>query len=298
MARIAVIGSINMDLVTETEVSPKKGETVLGKNFFTSPGGKGANQAVAASRLGGDVTMFGSIGLDQNGESLRAKLTEENIDTTYINVTNNVPTGVAIIEISEGDNRIIVVSGANQYTNKEYLTKIADTLLAYDVIIMQLEIPLESIEFIVNNLTKHNKKMILNPAPAIGLSDNVINGVTYITPNEHEYKIVLQTNETIDEILKKYPNKLLITCGAAGVMYFDGNEVQTVPSINIDVVDTTGAGDTFTGAFGVAISEGYSLRDAISFGNIAAGLSITKMGAQSGMPSREEVLHMVRSAKS
>lgn len=294
MARIAVIGSINMDLVVETEISPKKGETVLGSNFFTSPGGKGANQAVAAARLGGKVTMLGSIGNDHNGESLKSGLIKEDIDTTYLNIVDDVSSGVAIIEICDHDNRIIVSPGANHYSNEEYLTKVAETLVSFDVILMQLEIPLESIIYITKYLAKYNKMIILNPAPALPLPDEVLNEVTFITPNEHEYGIVLKTSSSREELLAKYPNKLLITCGEKGVMFHDGNEIVTVPSIQVDVVDTTGAGDTFTGAFSVAISEGYSIYEAIRFANSAAGLSTTRMGAQKGMPTREEVALFLR----
>jgi ribokinase len=292
MEKIAVIGSINMDLVVETDISPKKGETVLGSHFFTSPGGKGANQAVAAARLGGAVAMFGSIGNDQNGKNLMANLLAEKIDTNFINRLNHVPTGVAVIEICERDNRIIVVPGANQYTNEEYLTQVAETLVAFDIILMQLEVPLESILFITKYLSSYEDKVIiLNPAPAIPLPEEILNWITFITPNEHEFGTVLNTSSSIDEALKKYPNKLLITRGAQGVSYYDGTDIVTVPSIKIDVVDTTGAGDTFTGAFAVAISEDIPLREAIMFANTAAGLSTTKMGAQKGMPTREDVVN-------
>lgn len=289
MARIAVIGSINMDLVVETDIIPNKGETVLGKHFFTSPGGKGANQAVAAARLGGDVTMFGSIGNDQNGATLKANLAAEKVDTSYVNIVDHIATGVAIIEICDNDNRIIVAPGANNETNIAYLEKVAQALVAFDVIVMQLEIPFESIVFITKYLEKYNKVIILNPAPAQEIPEEVLNGITYITPNEHEFPLVLQTSGTMEDALKQYPNKLLITRGEKGVTYFDGTEIVTVPSIKVDVIDTTGAGDTFTGAFSVAISEGMSIRDAIQFANIAGGLSTTKKGAQKGMPTREDV---------
>lgn len=293
MSRIAVVGSINMDLVVETDIIPKKGETVLGNHFFIAPGGKGANQAVAAARLGGNVTMFGSVGIDQNGETLRAILKEEGVETAFINIVEGVATGVAIIEICENDNRIIVAQGANQYTNLEYLTKVSQELLNYDVILLQHEIPMESIEYITNYLSIYNKTIILNPAPAFTLSEETLKCITYITPNEHEYKMVLNTSDDMDEVLKRFPNQLLITRGEEGVTYYDGKNIITVPSMNVDIVDTTGAGDTFTGAFGVAISQGQDLQKAIHFANCAAGLSITKMGAQKGMPTLDEVLKIM-----
>lgn len=293
MSRIAVVGSINMDFVVETDIIPKKGETVLGNHFFIAPGGKGANQAVAAARLGGNVTMFGSVGIDQNGETLRAILKEEGVETAFINIVEGVATGVAIIEICENDNRIIVAQGANQYTNLEYLTKVSQELLNYDVILLQHEIPMESIEYITNYLSIYNKTIILNPAPAFTLSEETLKCITYITPNEHEYKMVLNTSDDMDEVLKRFPNQLLITRGEEGVTYYDGKNIITVPSMNVDIVDTTGAGDTFTGAFGVAISQGQDLQRAIHFANCAAGLSITKMGAQKGMPTLDEVLKIM-----
>ncbi|PLR80549.1 ribokinase [Bacillus canaveralius] len=295
MARIAVIGSINMDLVVETDKSPKKGETVLGNQFFTSHGGKGANQAVAVARLGGSVTMFGSLGNDQNGKSLKDNLVLESIETTYINMLDNVSSGVAVIEICEKDNRIIVIPGANQHTNIEYLSTVKEVLLNFDVIIMQMEIPIEALQFIIKFLSENKKVIILNPAPALPLPEDVLSQVTYITPNEHEYKIVLNTSHDIEASLRRYPNKLLITCGEKGVKYHNGSNVETIPSIKVDVVDTTGAGDTFTAAFGIAISEGRPLHEAIRFANIAAGLSITKIGAQQGMPTRKSVTKLLDS---
>lgn len=292
MAKIAVVGSINMDLVVETDVIPRQGETILGKNFFATSGGKGANQAVASARLGGEVALFGSVGNDQNGESMLEVLKKEKVGTSHINIVDGVPTGVAIIEICNSDNRIIVVPGANEFTNIGYLSSICEELLNYDVILMQHEIPLKGIAFITNYLSNHNKTIILNPAPAFPLTEEIINEITYITPNEHEYKIILNTTDNIEEAVKNFPNKLLITRGDEGVTYFDGNSIVTVPCIDVNVVDTTGAGDTFTGAFGVAISEGQPIKEAIQFANIAAGLSITKKGAQGGMPTREDVLKM------
>jgi ribokinase len=290
MLRIAVVGSINMDLVVETDISPKRGQTVLGKNFFMSPGGKGANQAVAAARLGGEVFMFGSLGKDENGKLMNYNLEKENINMKYINFVENVSTGVALIELCEGDNHIIVVPGANSSTNVEYLDSIKEELLSFDVVIMQMEIPIYSIEYLVNYLFDNNKTIILNPAPAVQLNKNIIDKVTYLTPNEHEYKIIFNTEEKVDEILGKYPNKLIITQGGNGVKYFDGSETITIPSIKVTVKDSTGAGDTFCGALGVAISERKSLYDSIKFANMAGGISVTQKGAQNGMPTREAVM--------
>lgn len=288
MKKIAVLGSINMDLVTETSIHPKQGETVLGDHFFTSPGGKGANQAVAAARLGGLVTMFGAVGNDSNGSELISILKRENICTDFILTKEAVPTGVATIEISNNDNRIIVVPGANNLVTKDYIDQVIDEIEKNDIIVLQLEIPLETVEYIVAKLKDKNKTIILNTAPATKLSDELIQSVTYITPNEHEYKLILNTEDEMESVLPNYPKHMIITCGGEGVKYFD-EEVITVPSILVDVVDTTGAGDTFTGAFATALSNDYTLLEAISFANCAGGLATTKKGAQGGMPTMEEM---------
>lgn len=288
MKKIAVLGSINMDLVTETSIHPKQGETVLGNHFFTSPGGKGANQAVAAARLDGQVTMFGAVGNDSNGKELIHTLKNEKVNTDYIKVIDGVPTGVATIEICNNDNRIIVVPGANQFVTTQYVDEVFEEIIKNDIIVLQLEVPLQTVEYLVNKLEGLNKTIILNPAPAMELSSELINAVTYITPNEHEYKLILNTEKSMEDVLPYYPNHMLITCGGEGVKYFD-EEIITVPSIKVQVVDTTGAGDTFTGAFAVALANDYPLFDAIKFANCAGGLSTTKKGAQGGMPTIEQV---------
>jgi len=294
MPKIAVVGSLNMDLVVETERIPNKGETLIGKNFFMCPGGKGANQAVAASRLGSKVSMFGSVGKDENGKLLINNLKAQNIDTAEINiVSDDIPTGVAVISIYEKDNTIIVVPGANSLTSIGYLDTIKESLLDFDVILLQIEIPMAGIEYLVNYLYENHKVIILNPAPAEKLSKELIEKVTYITPNEHEYSIIFDSKEKMDTLLKQYPNKLIITQGEKGVRFFNGKDLVLIPCIKVDTLDTTGAGDTFSGAFGVAISEGKGVRESIAFAGIAAGLSVTKMGAQGGMPTKDDVARYI-----
>lgn len=289
MIKVAVVGSINMDLVVEAEELPNKGETVRGDNFFMSPGGKGANQGVAAARLGAEVYMFGSVGEDENGTSMCKNLQKEGININFINHVKETPTGVAIIELCKDDNSIVVVPGANGYTDIAYLEKIKGELLNFDVVIFQMEIPIRAVEFLVDYLNENNRISILNPAPAVILKQSVIDKVSYITPNEHEYEIILDTKESMEDALKKYPNKLIITNGEAGVKYYDGNDIIVVPSIMVKAVDTTGAGDTFSGAFAVNLAEGKNLYDSIRLANIAAGISVTKKGAQGGMPNKAAV---------
>jgi ribokinase len=287
--KIAVIGSINIDYFVEADKLPELGETILGNNFFLSIGGKGANQSVAASRLGAEVTLFGSIGIDDVSQIFIENMKKETVDITHLNRVEASHTGVAFIEICNIENRILVVPGANEYTNLNYITKILDELLTYDVVLFQMETPIDMMEYLIPILHKQMKTIIVNPAPAQKIRESLIEMITYLTPNEHEYEIVIDSKLPMEELLKKYPNKLIITCGTNGVIYHDGKTIIRVPVIKVDAVDTTGAGDTFSGAFAVAIAEGKNLYESIRFGNIAAGLSVTRKGAQTGMPYRDEV---------
>jgi ribokinase len=292
--KIAVVGSINMDYFIECDQSPKDGETILGKHFFTSVGGKGANQAVAAARLGGKVSMFGSLGNDEHGKFLNSQLEQENINLTQLQLLSDITTGAAFIQLLNSENKIIVVPGANEFTNRTYSQSIESELLNHDIFLFQLEVPIETIEYLVPILYKHKKIIIVNPAPAKRLSETLLNYITYLTPNEHEYSIVTNQTGSMNEVLVKYPNKLIITCGNRGVRYFDGTHIVEVPAMKVNAVDTTGAGDTFTGAFTVAVSEGKPIEDCVYFGIIAAGLSVTKKGAQTGMPSADEVAQLLK----
>ncbi|PLR73631.1 MULTISPECIES: ribokinase [Bacillus] len=288
MKKIAVVGSLNMDYFAETDQFPAAGETVMGRDFFMSLGGKGANQAIAAARLGGRVSMFGSIGNDENSRLVREKMLSENVDITGLQQAD-IHTGVAFIEISHSDNRIIVIPGANQHTDIHYIERVADSLLGHDIIVFQLETPLSMLEHIVPRLHEKGKVIILNPAPAQKLSPELVGQLTYLTPNEHEYKMVLSTDETKEEALARYPEKLVITCGTEGVKFHDGQGIVHIPALKVKAEDTTGAGDTFCGAMAVGLSEGWALEESIRFGSAAAGLSVRKKGAQTGMPARAEL---------
>lgn len=199
-------------------------------------------------------------------------------------------TGIAHIVLAEEDNSIVVVQGANALVNESVVDRSKDLLVKADMVVLQLEIPLETVKYVLAICEEHNIPVMLNPAPAQILSEDILEKATYITPNEHECRIVLNDfTSPIEELLAKYPNKLLMTEGSNGVRFHNGTEVVQVPSIAVDVVDTTGAGDTFNGALAVALSEGEILQKAIRFANIAGGLSVTKLGAQGGMPTRDRV---------
>lgn len=289
MKKIAVVGSINSDYFVEADALPKSGETILGNSFFKALGGKGANQAVAASRLGAPVTFFGSVGNDEGSVFVKETFGSEKIDASFLNYSDKAHTGAAFIEISNSENRIIVIPGANQFTNKVYAEKLLDRILEHDIFVFQLEIPMETLEYLIPILHDHHKTIIVNPAPAYPIDQKMLDQITYLTPNEHEYKIVVREQGSMEAVLAKFPNKLMITCGHEGVKFFDGTNVVHVPAHTVEAVDTTGAGDTFCGAFAAAIAEGQSLSKSIRFGNIAAALSVRKKGAQAGMPNRQEV---------
>ena len=291
MNRIVVVGSINVDLVFTSDIRPKAGETVLGNDFRIVAGGKGANQAVAASKLGADVTVIGCVGDDANGEYSLNNFREFNVNTSCITKIKDIPTGVANITVAENDNSIIVISGANYKLDRALIDRYKKEILKADIVVLQLEIPMDTVEYTLDLCYKNNIKTILNPAPAVRLDKNLIEKASYLTPNEHECRIIFNEEKDTDikSILRKYTNKLMITMGEKGVMYFDGNDVVIVPAYSVEVADTTGAGDTFNGAFARAIVNNYDLKNAVDFANKAASKSVTKLGAQAGMPRLEDL---------
>lgn len=291
--RITVIGSINMDLVTQTDIVPKMGETVIGNRFFTIPGGKGANQAVAAAKMGADVKMVGLVGDDVFGQEYLQHLQKYEIDVSDVKPVTHEKTGVATIILAEGENSIIVVPGANDHLTPEVVAGYEDVIAASDLVLLQLEIPMESVELAAGLAKKHKKKVILNPAPFKPLSGTLIENADYITPNEYEAELLLQSAANQDLIKKK----LIITRGAEGVDFFDEGESIHQDSFKVEVVDTTGAGDTFNGALAVALLEDRPLSEACEIAAAAGALSVTKLGAQSGMPTRAEVESFLQQRK-
>ncbi|MCF7625363.1 MULTISPECIES: ribokinase [Bacillaceae] len=288
MIRIAVVGSSSMDLVVTSAKRPMAGETVLGESFITVPGGKGANQAVAAARLGAEVSMVGCVGDDVYGEIILENLKKNHVNTQYVEPVTGSASGTAHITLSEGDNSIIVVKGANDFITPEYVEKAKKVIEESDIVMVQQEIPEETVEYLADLCNMLQKRLLLNPAPARKLSEAVIQQASFLTPNEHEFEILFDGRERT-EVLTEYPNKLFITEGKNGVRYFDGHEEKIVPSFEVEAVDTTGAGDTFNAAFAVAVAEGKSFGESLLFANRAASISVTKLGAQGGMPQRVEV---------
>lgn len=288
MIRIAVVGSSSMDLVVTSAKRPMAGETVLGDSFITIPGGKGANQAVAAARLGAEVSMVGCVGDDVYGEIILDNLKRNHVNTKYVEPVTGSASGTAHITLSEGDNSIIVVKGANDFITPEYVEKAKKVIEESDIVMVQQEIPEETVEYLAELCNMLQKRLLLNPAPARKLSEAVIQQASFLTPNEHEFEILFDGRDRT-EVLTENPNKLFITEGKNGVRYFDGHEEKVVPSFEVEAVDTTGAGDTFNAAFAVAVAEGKSFDESLLFANRAASISVTKLGAQGGMPQRVEV---------
>ncbi|MGG4092985.1 ribokinase [Paenibacillus lautus] len=288
MAKIVVIGSASMDLVVTSTKRPGAGETVLGDSFKTVPGGKGANQAVAAARLGAEVTMIGCVGEDSFGETILSNLQANGVITEYVEPVTGIESGTAHIILAEGDNSIVVVKAANDRITPDYVDQAAEVIQAADIVLIQQEIPEETVVHVSELCARYQVPLMLNPAPARPVPSVVIERAAYMTPNEHEAAILFG-DEPLGDVLRRYPNKLIVTEGKRGVRYFDGNEEVVVPGYKVEAVDTTGAGDTFNGAFAVALSEGMSMADSLRFANRAASLSVMKFGAQGGMPSRLEV---------
>ena len=288
MAKVTVIGSSSMDLVVTSNIRPGAGETVLGESFKTVPGGKGANQAVAAARLGADVSMIGCVGEDHYGKAILENFKSNGVSVENVKPVTESDSGTAHIILAEGDNSIVVVKGANDYITPDYVEKAKEKIKEADIVLIQQEIPEETVEYVAQLCQELKVPLLLNPAPARPLKAEVIEQVSYITPNEHEAELLFEGKEK-EEVLKQYPNKLFITEGKQGVRYFNGEKEVVVPSYQVETVDTTGAGDTFNAALAVALAEEMGFKKGIQFANRAASLSVTKFGAQGGMPTRKEV---------
>ncbi|WP_214823401.1 MULTISPECIES: ribokinase [unclassified Exiguobacterium] len=288
MSRIVVIGSVSMDLVVTTDKRPQAGETVIGQTFQTVPGGKGANQAVAAARLGGRVEMVGCIGSDEFGQRIRQNFDLNGVGTSHLRTIDNEVTGTAHIVLAEGDNSIVVVQSANKHVRFTE-TELEQLLDEETFVLLQLEIPIATVEQVSAYCRSRNIPVLLNPAPSQVLTETLLANVTYVTPNEHECRDLFG-DVSLEDVLRRYPNKLIVTEGVNGVRFFDGETIQHVPAIQADVVDTTGAGDTFNGALAAALMEGSELREAVRFAVVASGLSVEGFGAQGGMPNRDDVM--------
>jgi len=298
-SRLLVVGSLNMDLVVDVPYMPKVGETILGYGFKTIPGGKGANQAYAAAKLGGETYMLGCVGSDGYGQILIDNLRSVGVKTESIEKQKGLNTGVAFIYVNkEGDNNIVVVPGANSACTKSYIDKHKELIEYCDIVMLQCEIPIDAVAYTIEIARKLNKTIILDPAPAPDhLPESILEKIDIIKPNESELqKLTGKATDTIDDIkeaanilLAKGVKSVVVTWGGKGAVLVEDNKYRHYPVAAVKVVDTTAAGDSFTAALAVAISEGKSLDEAIKFANAVSTIVVTRPGAQTSIPSRAEV---------
>lgn len=298
MSRIIVIGSSNTDMVIKSKKLPAPGETILGGTFLMNPGGKGANQAVAAARLNGNVTFVTKTGNDMFGSEAIHLFDSEGIDTGYSIKDMNNPSGVALINVDEnGENCIVVAPGSNGTLSEHDIKEEVFVTDKTDMFLMQLEIPVETVEFVAKKASSGGNKVILNPAPAQKLSEDLLSCLYLITPNETEAEILTEikvydlstAEKAATELRKKGVQNVVITLGASGAYMLTGTTSKLIPVVPVKAVDTTAAGDVFNGALTVAISEGKNIEEAVIFANKAAGISVTRMGAQASAPYRKEI---------
>jgi ribokinase len=296
MARIAVVGSLNMDLVVRTARFARPGETLSGQHFVTVPGGKGANQAVSAQRVGGHVTMIGCVGEDGFGQVLRQVLADEGIDVGHVGVAAGTATGVALITVDEhGENTIIVVAGANGAITAGDVEAAAPAIAAADVLLLQLEVPLPTVEAAARAARAGGTTVILNAAPAGALDDRLLALVDYLVVNETEVLAVAGVEHATPEdaarlVLTRGGGAVVVTLGAAGALLVPRRgEPVAMEAFRVAVVDTTAAGDAFVGAFAVALAEGAPADEALRRASAAGALAVTRPGAQPSLPTRDDV---------
>ena len=297
MKNICVIGSLNMDLVVNVDTMPKPGQTIIGSNFKEVPGGKGANQAVAMTRLNGNVSMIGKVGEDGFGKTLINSLKNDKVDTTYIQTAKGA-TGVALITVDKNaQNSIVVSPGANFEVKEDDIDNNIEAIKNSDIVVLQLETPLNTIKYALNKAKELNKYTILNPAPAVKLDDEIIKNVDLLTPNETELEIIsgvsIETEEDIQKaaqiMIEKGVKELIVTLGSKGSLYINKEKSMFKKAYKVEAVDTTAAGDSYTGALAVALSQDKNIEDAMDFASKVGALSVLKEGAQSSLPTLEDV---------
>lgn len=290
---ILVVGSLNMDLVVNIQRHPQIGETILGGRFATYAGGKGANQAVAAARMGANVRMIGCVGNDGFGAELCRAARQDGIDISYISTNGQEATGIALITVdAQGRNTIVVASGANASLSSRHLRAAQSAFSSADVLITQLESPLETVREALEMASRAGMRVVLNPAPAQLLDGELLSKVDYFIPNERE-ALQVSGAETLDDAIQKLlgwgVQNLIVTLGEKGVLIVSGKRRVTIPAHPVRAIDTVAAGDAFVGAFATGIAQGLGLEEAARLGNAAAAISVTRSGAQPSLPTRAEV---------
>ena len=296
-----VVGSSNMDLVVRTPRISVPGETILGGDFLTVPGGKGANQAIAAARLGAHVCFVARLGDDLFGRKSLENFQRECLDTRFVTLTSHVPSGVALITVDDaGNNAIVVAPGANGRLSPDDVRRAESEIGSAGAVVAQLEVPMATVQCAAELANKAGVPFILNPAPAQKLSPALLNMVAVLTPNETEAQILTgvtvvdedSARWAVERLLKTGVKAVILTMGAKGFLLADGSATEFVPALKVRAVDATAAGDAFTGSLAVSLAEGRTLRESAMFANRVAALCVTRMGAQPSMPTRQEVEDM------
>jgi len=292
--KIVVVGSSNTDMVIKMERLPKPGETLLGGDFIKAAGGKGANQAVAAARLGGEVTLVARVGSDIFGSEAVENFRKDGIDVEHVSVDPDNPSGIALIFVDDnGENCIAVASSANNHLSPSDAQRAADQITNADVLLMQLETPLDTVQAAAEIAQKNGVPVILNPAPARELDDELLKYISVITPNESELELL--TGKKVTDaasaelaarvLLDRGVKTVIVTLGAQGAFLLSEDLATMIPSTEIKALDTTAAGDAFNGALAFALAQGMPLPEAVRFSNMTGALSATKLGAQPSMPT-------------
>ena len=296
---ISVLGSLNIDLVTQMEQFPEPGETVVARSFEQFPGGKGANQAAACGRLGAKVCMFGALGKDMFGQRLLQSLKESHVETEDLLLLSETPTGMAHIWVdARGENSIAIIAGANGRIDNEYIDNVIPKIKDSSWLLFQLEVPMEALTYLLNRLPSGSPKVILDPAPVRSLKHFPTNRLELITPNEQElHRLTGMSTETQNEIQaaccalfeSTAVNAVLCKAGNRGAFLYDGKQFRHFQGYTVESIDSTAAGDAFNGALAAALCEDKPLAEAINFANGAGALCVTKKGAQTSMPLREDL---------
>jgi ribokinase len=307
MPVLAVIGSLNVDLTVTTQRFHQPGETITGSTFCTYPGGKGGNQAVAAARLGACVHMVSALGEDDNGAFYQRTLQAEGIHAQTVMEKGGVPTGVALIQVdNQGENRIVVVPGANAQVNSACVDEALPHIAHADMALLQLEIPMDTVLYAAQALHRQGIPVMLDPAPAQPLPDSLYPLLSYITPNRSELHLLTglptdsldQVKKTARQLLRRGARAVVAKLGAAGCLYMDEQRCLPVPGFAVQVVDTTAAGDSFNAGLAYALAEGQPMEQALRFANAVGALSTTKAGAQAAMPTLAQVQALLTSTGS
>lgn len=301
MSKIVVIGSSNTDLIAKVKAFPKAGETIKGDSYFQAMGGKGANQALAAHRLGGDVKFITSLGKDPNGINSLKYYQREGLDTSLAFLTDRTPSGVAMIWVDEkGENSIVIISGANNELSPEYILEVQNEILDAELIVLQMEIPYDTVKTVCDIAYKHNKRILLNVAPARKLDADIIKKIDILVVNETEAETIsgetmklIGEERMIDKLLTLGAKTVVLTLGKRGCLLKNEQLQISVPAFSVQTVDSTAAGDTFCGALAARLSKGHDWTEALEFASAASAICVTRMGAQPSIPTEVEVLEFL-----